>query len=234
MSASSGAQFDAYSENYEEALQRGLSISGESAAYFARGRVAWLARRLAALRFQPESVLDFGCGTGITAPYLLELLGAKQLVGVDVSPGSLAVARRDCSSDRIRFFPTHELDPAARFDLVYCNGVFHHVPLAERREAVAYIRRALRPGGLLALWENNPWSPGARYVMARIPFDRDAEMISARGARRLLRAGGLVAVRTDYLFIFPRVLRLLRPLEAPLARLPAGAQYEILASKSID
>jgi SAM-dependent methyltransferase len=234
MSVSSGSEFDSYSENYEEALQRGLSVSGENAAYFARRRVAWLGRCLAERHYQPASVLDFGCGTGTATPYLLELLGAERVVGVDVSAGSLGVARRDHSSDRIHFLTSQDLDSAARFDLVYCNGVFHHVPLDERGEVVAYILRVLRPGGLLALWENNPWSPGARYVMARIPFDRDAKMISARGARRLLRAGGFAALRTDYLFIFPRALGLLRPLEAPLARLPCGAQYQVLASKSID
>jgi SAM-dependent methyltransferase len=230
VSGSPGAEFDAYSETYEEALQRGLSVSGESAAYFARGRVSWLARCLAELRHQPGSVLDFGCGTGSTAPYLLELLGAQRVVGVDVSAGSIAVARRDHSSDRIGFCLMQELDLAARFDLVYCNGVFHHVPLAERLEAVEFIRRALRPGGLLSLWENNPWSPGARYVMARIPFDRGAEMISARRSRKLLRSRGFEPLRTDYLFIFPRALRLLRPLEERLTRLPCGAQYHVLAA----
>src|SRR5688500_16828956 len=99
MSVSPGAEFDAYSETYEEALQRGLSVSGENAAYFARGRVSWLARCLSALHHRPESVLDFGCGTGTTTPQLLELLDAEQVVGVDVSAGALAVARRDHSSN---------------------------------------------------------------------------------------------------------------------------------------
>src|SRR5205823_10980749 len=98
-------------------------------------------------------------------------------------------------------------------DLVYTNGVFHHIPVAERPDAVGYVHGALLPGGLFALWENNPWNPGARYVMSRIPFDRDAIMLSARQARDLLRRAGFEVLRTDFLFIFPRPLRALRFLE---------------------
>jgi len=47
----------------------------------------------------------------------------------------------------------------------------------------------------------------------------------------LLRAGGFDVLRTDFLFYFPRVLRLLRGLERLLVRLPLGAQYQVLCRK---
>jgi hypothetical protein len=62
------------------------------------------------------------------------------------------------------------------------------------------------PRGIFAFWENNPWNPGTRYVMSRIPFDRDAITVSAIEARGLLRAGGFEVIRTDFLFIFPKFL----------------------------
>jgi len=93
------------------------------------------------------------------------------------------------------------------------------------------VRRALAPGGLFSFWENNPWSPGARYVMHRIPFDRDAVMVSARAAATLLREGGFAIERVDFAFFFPRVLAALRPLERRLGGVPLGAQYQILARK---
>ena len=67
--------------------------------------------------------------------------------------------------------------------------------------------------------------------MSRIPFDRDAIMLSAREASRMLRAAGFTVLRTDYLFIFPRALRWFRPLERFLTSLPFGAQYQVLARK---
>src|SRR4029434_4043103 len=83
--------------------------------------------------------------------------------------------------------------------LVYCNGVFHHIPPQAREAAVAYVARALRPGGLWAFWENNPWNPGTRYAMHRIPFDRDAIPLTPPEARRLLQAGRVRDLQTHCL-----------------------------------
>ena len=109
--------------------------------------------------------------------------------------------------------------------------MFHHILPHERTAAVDYIYRALRPGGLFAFWENNPWNPGTRYVMSRIPFDRDAITLTPPEARHLLRASGFEILRTDFLFIFPRMLNWLRCIEPFLARLPLGTQYQILCRR---
>jgi SAM-dependent methyltransferase len=225
------AAFDAYAEAYDEALGQGLAVSGEDKSYFARGRIAWLAGCLGAAGFAPQAVLDYGCGTGSAVPYFFELLRAKNVVGVDPSPASVDKAERTYGSGRVRFFLVNQGQPGGDIDLAFCNGVFHHIPPEGRAAAVDYVYSSLRPGGLFALWENNPWNPGTRYVMSRIPFDRDAVPLTPPGARGLLRAGGFEVVRTDYLFIFPRVLRWLRWLEPLVARLPFGAQYQVLCRK---
>ena len=67
--------------------------------------------------------------------------------------------------------------------------------------------------------------------MKRIPFDRDAVVLSAPETRRLTRQAGLKVVRTDFLFIFPRFLKWLRACEPALCQLPLGAQYQVLARK---
>ena len=90
------------------------------------------------------------------------------------------------------------------------------------------IRRALKPGGLFAFWENNPWNPGTRYVMSRIPFDRDAITLTPPEAWRLLQGCGFEILRTDFLFVFPRFLGWLRRLEPRMSSLPCGAQYMVL------
>src|SRR5262245_44355393 len=89
----------------------------------------------------------------------------------------------------------NQYEPSERVDLVYCNGVFHHIPVGRRAAVIDYIYRSLRPGGLFSLWENNPWNPGTRYVMSRIPFDRDAIMLTAPETRRLLVAGRFEILR---------------------------------------
>ncbi len=223
--------FDSYAEAYDAALKQGLSVSGEGREFFARARVELLRLMLARAGTHPRRVLDFGCGTGDTVPLLDAALTPERVTGVDTSERSIALAKRRFGSERVEFWPFGRFTPAGDQDLVYCNGVFHHVPPEHRPTVVDFIAEALRPGGLLALWENNPWNPGARYVMRRIPFDRNAVMLSHREAVRILRAGGFEAAEVNFLFIFPRVLAFLRPIERVVTRLPLGAQYQVLCRK---
>jgi SAM-dependent methyltransferase len=223
--------FDSYAGDYDAALAQGIRVSGEDKNYFARGRVAWLASCLHQLGEQPQYALDYGCGTGSASPFLLDLLGVQSLLGLDLSAKSLEVAQQAHGSPRARFLLFEQYKPDEQMDLVFCNGVFHHIPMAERAAAVHYIYQSLRPGGLFALWENNPWNPGTRYVMSRIPFDRDAIPLAPPESRRLVRTGGFAIVRTDFLFIFPRLLWWLRWLEPLVSRLPFGSQYLVLGRK---
>jgi len=227
----SDSKFDEFAGDYDGALAQGLSVSGEDKEYFCRGRLAWLDNCLRGLAFQPETVLDFGCGTGSATPYFFELLRAGTVLGVDPSVRSIEAATKLHGSARAQFAPASGFRAAGQTDLAFCNGVFHHIPPASRPDAVQLINRSLRSGGYFAFWENNPWNPGTRYVMSRIPFDRGAITLSVLEAARLLRAGGFEIVRADFLFIFPKALKWLRFAEPLAAKLPLGAQYQLLCRK---
>ena len=225
--------FDGYAESYDTALSAALACSGEDKSYFARGRVAWLAKCVRQMGEAPRSVMDYGCGTGSTTPLILELLGSPTVLGVDVSLRLLEVARKNHSCGRNQFLSMHEYMPSAAVDLVYSNGVFHHVPPEERGKAIQYIYDSLRPGGLFSFWENNPWNPGTRYVMAHCAFDANAVTLEPPEAKQILRAGGFEILRTDYLFIFPRLLKWFRSIEKLSSKLPLGAQYQVLCRKPL-
>ena len=92
-------EFDSFAENYDDALAQGLSVTGEDKEFFACGRINWLARCLHRYGITPASILDYGCGTGASVAGLWKLPGVQRVVGVDVSPRSLAVARRDAACD---------------------------------------------------------------------------------------------------------------------------------------
>jgi SAM-dependent methyltransferase len=226
-----GDLFDQYASAYEQALSTAIAPSGESREYFAEGRVAWLEKCLKELKQPAGQVLDFGCGDGATTPLLVQALNAKSAVGLDVSAGSLEIARKRYASERIRYESLSEFQPVGQMDLAYCNGVFHHIAPAKRAEALALLHRALREGGLFSFWENNPWSPATRYVMSRCSFDRDAILLFPREARALLSRGGFEVLRTDFRFIFPRAFRGLRTIENFVYRAPLGAQYQVLGRK---
>lgn len=213
-------------DEYEAMLHSGLKLSGESKAYFERQRVKvfkeWVGDG-------PRRILDFGCGVGSTTKMLSEEFPEASIVGVDTAERALQRARADYAGERVSFVLPFEV--LGRFDACYVNCAFHHIAPTLQPEAINQLGSLLVPGGRIGIFENNPWSLPARLVMRRIPFDRDATMVSARRMRKLL-AGAEIAVRViEYHFVFPAVLRRLRPLESRMVRLPLGAQYAVLGER---
>jgi SAM-dependent methyltransferase len=220
------------SEQYEEMLRMGVSLSGEDPAYFMRARIADLARCLPA-HWKPSRILDFGCGTGESSAHLAEKFPGATVVGVDTAAPAIELATRRHAAANVRFGSMEALANEASFQLCYVNGVFHHIEPARRLEAVRAIRNALSPNGYFALFENNPWNPGTRMVMRRIPFDRDAKTLSYLETKRLLREGGFtISHPVRFLFYFPRALAPLRVLEPALLHFPFGAQYCVVATNA--
>jgi len=154
----------------------------------------------------------------------------SSVLGVDPSGKLIELARQTFGAQG-DFLQLAEYQPPARFCLAYCNGIFHHIPPDERLGVAQSVRDSLRQGGLFSFWENNPWNPGTRWVMSRIPFDRDAIPLSYRESKQLLWAAGFEILRVDFLFLFPKFLRALRGIETRLSRVPAGAQYQILCRR---
>ena len=228
--SSTRAEFDKFAAAYRECVNSTLGPAGEDSDYFARGRVDWLKRILAG-ELNIRTVMDYGCGVGLGTPHLFTLPSVEALIGIDVSEESLKQARANFSGEGVRFASLADYQPAAEVDLVVCCGVFHHIPLESRPEAVQFIYNSLRPGGWLAFWEHNPWNPGVVYIMNNSPIDQDAIRVNPHRARRMLRAAGFSLVRTDYLFFFPGFLGSLRFLEPALSRFPVGGQYLVLARK---
>jgi ribosomal protein L11 methyltransferase len=79
--------------------------------------LGWLARRLA----PGESLLDYGCGSGILAIAAAKL-GAARVDGVDVDPQALVTAKKNARANGValRVFPPERLPPGA-YDVVVAN-----------------------------------------------------------------------------------------------------------------
>ena len=102
-----------------------------------------------------QRVLDVGCGTGVVAREVARRLGASgTVVGIDASPGMLDVARAesgraglaiDWHEGRAESLPF----PDGAFDLALCQ--FALMFFDDRAAALAQMRRALAPGGRVAI-----------------------------------------------------------------------------------
>lgn len=101
------------------------------------------------------AILDVGCGTGINLLEMARVLGpCRKLVGVDISPRMVEVAREKAASLGVSATFTVgdaeslELSDGS-FDIVVCNSAYHWFP--DRARAIRELARVLRPGGQLLL-----------------------------------------------------------------------------------
>jgi SAM-dependent methyltransferase len=102
---------------------------------------------------QDIRILDAGCGSGVGTEYLVHLNPQASVVGIDLSAGTLAVARERCQrsgANRVEFHQLSLFDVdqlPGEFDLINCVGVLHHTPDPVR--GIQALAHKLAPGGLL-------------------------------------------------------------------------------------
>ncbi len=227
------AEFDKFAAEYRDLHAANIRLSGESPEYFAEYKIkdiaAEAARTPAALGGR---VLDFGAGVGYSVPFFRRHLPAARITCLDVSQRSLAIGAAKHRGDaEFRHFDGATIPfQAASFDLALASCVFHHIAHTEHVGLLREIRRVLRPGGLLFVFEHNPLNPLTRHAVSTCEFDENAELIMAPTMRARVLQAGFGSARIRYRIFFPAWLRRLRALERGLTWLPLGAQYYVRAS----
>jgi ubiquinone/menaquinone biosynthesis C-methylase UbiE len=176
-------------------------------------------------------VLDFGCGVGNSISYLHEAFPQARLYGVDPSRESIQFAEHAHSDKAL--FRTNDGDRlpynARSFDLVQVACVFHHIHPGQRQHWMREIRRVLRPGGEVFLFEHNILNPLTVKAVHECSFDEDAILLPKGESLDLAHAAGFTGVCARYIVFFPATLAFMRPLEPWLAFIPFGAQYVVHA-----
>ena len=125
----------------------------------------WVDSLLEDVKLGPaDRVLDIACGTGIVARLAKERGATGKVVGVDVNPQMLAVARRvaptiDWREGNAGALP---LDRDEQFDVVLCQQGFQFVQ--DRAAAARQMHRALASGGRLGI---STWRPDEEFPLLR-------------------------------------------------------------------
>ncbi|GAA0681517.1 hypothetical protein GCM10009104_02720 [Marinobacterium maritimum] len=102
-----------------------------------------------------DTVLELGCGTGLNFPLILEKVGPQgKIIGVDIAPGMLEVARQKARRNNWDNIELIESDLTlfnfpAGLDAIFSTGVFGYIPEYESVIEKAYI--ALPSGGRFAI-----------------------------------------------------------------------------------
>lgn len=124
-------------------------------AFFHSGELH-VERVLAAVRdlvpgFAPKRMVDFGCGVGRLVIPFSRVSGT--VVGVDVSPGMLEEARRNCESRGIANvqFVSSPQQLEGRYDFVHSFFVFQHIAVSRGLPLAQALVERLEEGGIGAL-----------------------------------------------------------------------------------
>ena len=121
-------------------------------------------------------VLDVGTGTGALLPSICRAAPFASVLGIDRSPGMLAVARRRHSGP-LAVMDAQQLDfRPHQFDVAVVAFMLFHLPAPER--CLREVARVIRPGGAIgtitwsreaapaanAVWEEELSAAGARAI----------------------------------------------------------------------
>lgn len=100
------------------------------------------------------SVISLGCGNGADARWLKDN-GASRVVGVDISDGLIAIAKKNNPDLEFNVMDIEKLDfPDETFDLVYSSLVLHY--LSSWSKVLNEVRRVLKPGGKFIFSDGHP------------------------------------------------------------------------------
>ncbi|HQU25718.1 MAG TPA: methyltransferase domain-containing protein [Acidimicrobiales bacterium] len=127
--------------HHESVLRSHRWRTAENSAGFVLARLAPTAR-----------VLDVGCGPGTITADLARRVPEGEVLGIDRSAPVVEAARSQHGAENLSFRvgDVYALDLAdASFDVVYAHQVLQH--LTRPVDAIAEMRRVLKPGGLLAV-----------------------------------------------------------------------------------
>ncbi len=143
-----------------------------------------------------STVLDVGCGVGLTALYIAKNYGSR-VVGVDIRPAMIETAKANARKQDLTDYVTFQVADACDlpqsdnvYDAVICESVLAFI--VDHNQALQELTRVLKPKGYLgyteAVWITSPPETD-RHLMDQITGVGSGVQISDVWANLLSEAG---------------------------------------------
>ena len=225
-------QFDQFKDNYRQEIQKSISFIGQDLDFFTEVKVLQLLDLTRRYVGGPEGlkILDVGCGVGVTDRFLTGHF--KKLYGVDLSPGVVKKAARLNPKASYKHYNGKTLPYATgSMDVTFAVCVMHHVLPGHLNRFVQEMARVTRKGGLVAIFEHNPWNPLTLRAVSQCEMDHDALLLKMGKVERIFGQAPIELAEKKFILFTPFRAGFFRWLEKVLGWLPLGAQYYVAAKR---
>lgn len=224
--------FDHYKNTYSEEVAHSIGFIHQSHDFFTRSKALHLLRlvRRHLGKTSLLSILDVGCGTGVTDALIASKF--RSVHGVDIAAGVIEKARETNPGVDYRAYDGSTLPfDENSVDVSFAICVLHHVEPPARQRFVSEMQRVTRPGGLIVIFEHNPLNPLTRLAVARCEFDEDVVLLNRPEVQGLVEGAHVDLVESRYILFLPWLMSLSQGLDRAFGRIPLGAQHIVVGQK---
>src|ERR1035441_6900417 len=212
-------ELEPHKETYRQEIQDSISFVGQDLDFFTQVKVDYLLSLTRRFVGDPSrlKILDVGCGVGITDRHLVGRY--RKLYGVDLSPGVVRKAKKWNPKASYRHYAGKTLPyDAGSMDVCFAICVMHHVVPGGLEKFVGEMARVTKKGGLIAVFEHNPWNPLTQVAVSRCDMDDDAILLRSGKVERLMGLAPLKVVEKKYILFTPFRGGFFRSLDGALDR----------------
>ena len=227
------AEFDTYAIDYYNQLHASIKKFDNDIEFYAEYKIFDTFKICKLNGLKPNTILDFGSGIGNSIPWFRKYFPDTKLICSDISEKSIEVSqKRFPGKEEFSKISSEKIElPDESVDLIFTTCVFHHIPYEEHELWIKELKRILKKGGLLIIFEHNPFNPITKSIVKHCPFDANAKLISASKLKSKLLQIGFTKNKIAYRIFFPKILIFLRFLERYFINIPLGAQYYLYTFK---
>ena len=224
--------FESYKDTYRQEIQKSIDFAGQDLDFFTEVKVSRLLSLTRQFVGNPKKldILDVGCGVGITDYYLTSQF--KKVYGIDLSRGVVNKAATLNPKASYKHYGGKKLPYADNsMDVTFAICVMHHVVPEGLSQFAKEMMRVTKKGGLVIVFEHNPFNPLTRHAVAHCDLDEDAHLLRLAEVDGILSEAHGTRVDRRYILFTPFRGKLFTVLDAGLKWLPLGAQYSVAAQK---